>query len=160
MTRPEPPDAPSRRLWWGTPDLDALNEFERGSMSDYLGMRLTEIGDNFLRGTMPVTDRVRQPFGILHGGASVVFAESLGSIACTCTYDPKRYSAVGLAINANHLRAVREGILTGTATAIHAGRTTQVWEIRIADRSRRLSCVARLTMAVFARVSGDSGQQL
>jgi 1,4-dihydroxy-2-naphthoyl-CoA hydrolase len=112
-----------------------------------LDIRVTEIGDDFLRGTMPVDDRTRQPYGILHGGASVALAETLGSTAAMLCCEDGR-AAVGLDINANHLRAVREGLVTGTARPVHVGRSTQVWEIRIEDDGGKPVCLARLTMAV------------
>ena len=114
-----------------------------------IGIRITEIGDDYLRGTMPVDGRTHQPYGILHGGASVALAETLGSTAAVLCCEAGR-AAVGLEINANHLRAVREGIVTGTARPVHLGRSTQVWEIRIENEAGELTCISRLTMAVVA----------
>ena len=113
-----------------------------------LGIRITGIGEDWLRGTMPVDARTHQPYGLLHGGASVALAETLGSTAAMLTLDPALCRAVGLEINANHVRGVREGIVTGTAKALHLGRSTQVWEIRIEDEREKLVCVSRITMAV------------
>ncbi len=114
-----------------------------------IGIRITEIGDDYLRGTMPVDGRTHQPYGILHGGASVALAETLGSTAAVLCCETGR-AAVGLEINANHLRAVRDGIVTGTARPVHLGRSTQVWEIRIENEAGELGCIARLTMAVVS----------
>lgn len=121
-----------------------------GTIGEHLGIRLTEIGDDYLRGTMPVDARTRQPYGRLHGGASVVLAEELGSIAASLCVDPQRYRIFGMEINANHLRGVSEGLVTGTARPLHLGRASQVWEIRIEDERQRLLCISRLTVAVAA----------
>jgi 1,4-dihydroxy-2-naphthoyl-CoA hydrolase len=134
-------------IWKQHVDLDTVNAWSARTLMQALEIRITEIGDDFLRGTMPVDDRTRQPYGILHGGASVALAETLGSTAAMLCCEDGR-AAVGLDINANHLRAVREGIVTGTARAIHVGRSTQVWEIRIEGEAGELTCIARLTMAV------------
>ena len=134
-------------IWKQQVDLATANAWSRRTLMQGIGIRITEIGDDFLRGTMPVDDRTRQPYGILHGGASVALAETLGSTAAMlCCEDGT--AAVGLEINANHLRAVRDGTVTGTARPIHTGRSTQVWEIRIVDDAGNLVCVSRLTMAV------------
>ena len=111
-----------------------------------LGIEITELGDDFLRGRMPVDARTRQPYGLLHGGASVALAETLGSMAGNLCL--QQGQAVGLEINANHLRAATRGWVTGTARPLHVGRTTQVWEIRIEDDAGRPTCVSRLTLAV------------
>ncbi|HEX5354423.1 MAG TPA: hotdog fold thioesterase [Rhodanobacteraceae bacterium] len=137
------------RIWKQTVDLATLNAWSAGTMMRTLDIRITEVGDDYLRGTMPVDDRTRQPYGILHGGASVALAETLGSTAAMLCCEEGR-ATVGLDINANHLRAVRQGIVTGTARPIHVGRSTQVWEIRIEDDAGKLVCIARLTMAVVA----------
>jgi len=139
-------------IWKQSTDLARLNAWNRGCMVEHLGMLVTEVGDDFLRGTMPVDARTRQPFGLLHGGASVALAESLGSLAGFLCLEPSEM-AVGLDINANHLRAVTEGVVTGTARPLHLGRTTQVWEIRIEDERARLVCISRLTLAVVPRPS-------
>src|SRR3982751_6679467 len=140
-------------IWKQTFDLDRINSWNANSMVDYLGMRVTEIGDDFLRGTMPVDHRTKQPFGLLHGGASVALAESLGSLAGTLCLDASKEMAVGLDINANHVRAVTEGVVTGTARPLHVGRNTQVWEIRIEDERGKLVCISRLTLAIVPRQS-------
>ena len=116
-------------------------------------MRVTEVGDDWVRGTMPVDARTCQPFGLLHGGASVALAESLGSLGANLVLEVDKEMAVGLDINANHVRAVTGGLVTGTARPIHLGRSTQVWEIRIEDEKQQLTCISRLTMAVVPRRS-------
>jgi uncharacterized protein (TIGR00369 family) len=134
----------------GTPSLDALNVLSRGTAMEPLGILFTEVGPDFLRGTMPVDPRTRQPYGLLHGGASVLLAETLGSTAGNLCV-PEDRICVGIEINANHLRGVRDGIVTGTARPLHVGRATHVWEIRIEDARGRLACISRLTLAVVER---------
>jgi len=134
-------------IWKQQHGLDAIDRWSENTMMRAIGIRITEIGEDFLRGTMPVDARTHQPYGILHGGASVALAETLGSTgAMLCCEDG--FAAVGLEINANHLRAVRGGTVTGTARPRHIGRSTQVWEIRIENESGQPTCVSRLTMAV------------
>ena len=128
--------------------LDALNALSRGTAMEPLGIVFTEVGPDYLRGTMPVDARTRQPYGLLHGGASVLLAETLGSTAGGLCVDEGQ-GVVGIEINANHLAGVREGLVTGTARPLHVGRSTQVWEIRIEDERGRLACVSRLTLAVI-----------
>lgn len=131
------------------PSLADINAKSPGNALGSLGIVITEQGEDFLRGTMPVDSRTKQPFGLLHGGASVLLAETLASLAANlCLEDPVRQQAVGLEINANHLRAVTEGTVTGTARPVHVGRSTQVWEIRIEDDKGRLACLSRLTLAM------------
>jgi 1,4-dihydroxy-2-naphthoyl-CoA hydrolase len=133
--------------------LDALNAMSAGTSMETLGIVFTEVGDDFLRATMPVDDRTRQPYGLLHGGASVLLAETLGSSAgMLCVGEDE--GCVGIEINANHVRGVREGLVTGTARALHVGRQTHVWEIRIEDARGRLVCISRLTLAVIPRPAG------
>ncbi len=139
-------------IWKHPLPLDGLNRFADQTLVEHLGIEIIAIGDDYLRGTMPVDPRTRQPFGLLHGGASVSLAETLGSLAAhLCLDDPAKQMAVGLEINANHVRAVREGIVTGTARPEHLGRSSQVWSIRIEDETGRLVCLSRLTVAVIAR---------
>jgi len=135
-------------IWKQDADLERLNAMRAGTLLDTLDIRLTAVGDDWLRGTMPVDHRTHQPYGLLHGGASVALAETLGSVAAMLTLDPARERTVGLDINANHVRAVREGRVTGTAKPLHLGRSTQVWDIRIENEAGQLVCVSRLTMAV------------
>jgi 1,4-dihydroxy-2-naphthoyl-CoA hydrolase len=138
-------------IWKQSPSIDQINASTRDTLVDTLGMRVTEIGDDFIRGSMPVDARTRQPFGLLHGGASVALAETLGSLAGNLCLDSTREVAVGLDINANHIRAVTQGVVTGTARALHVGRATHVWEIRIEDEKQRLVCISRLTLAVVPK---------
>ena len=127
--------------------LDALNALSRGTAMEPLGIAFTEIGPDYLRGTMPVDTRTRQPYGLLHGGASALLAETLGSTAGGLCVEEGQ-GVVGIEINANHLAGVRQGLVTGTARPLHVGRSTQVWEIRIEDDRGRLACISRLTLAV------------
>lgn len=138
-------------IWKQNTDLARINAWSANTLMQALDIRITAIGDDWLAGTMPVDARTHQPFGLLHGGASVALAETLGSTAALLTLDPAQEVAVGLDINANHVRGVREGIVTGTARALHLGRSTQVWEIRIEDEQAALVCISRLTMAVVPR---------
>lgn len=137
-------------IWQKSHDLATINARSPGTILEACGIVLTAIGDDWISGTMPVDHRTRQPFGLLHGGASVTLAESLGSFAGWLTLPDGPGAAVGLEINANHLRGIREGVVTGTARPLHLGRTTQVWEIRIVDERERLVCVSRLTLAIIA----------
>jgi uncharacterized protein (TIGR00369 family) len=131
------------------PTLENLNARCAGTALEAMGIVFTELGEDFLRGTMPVDRRTLQPYGLLHGGASVVLAETLGSLAANlCLEDQVNQQAVGIQISANHLRAVTEGVVTGTARPVHVGRSTQVWDIRIEDAAGRAVCVSRLTLAV------------
>jgi len=136
--------------------LDQLNALSKDTAVESLGIVFTEIGADFVRATMPVDARTRQPFGLLHGGASVLLAETLGSMAGSLCVMPKQ-QVVGMEINANHLRAVRSGTVTGTARALHLGRNTQVWDIRIEDERARLVCISRLTLAVIPAPARNGG---
>lgn len=138
------------KIWFKPFTLEQLNERGSGTIVSHLGIEILEFGSDFLRGSMPVDDRTRQPAGILHGGASVVLAESLGSIAANLVIDHEQFIAVGLEINANHLRPAREGFVEGVARPIHLGVSTQVWEIRITHEGKP-SCISRLTMAVLPK---------
>ena len=144
-------------IWKTTPSLDQLNAMRANSMIGTLDIRITEIGDDYVRGTMPVDARTHQPYGLLHGGASVSLAETLGSICAMQCCDPKTERAVGLDINANHVRAVASGIVTGTARPLHVGRSTQVWEIRIEDDAGKLVCISRLTVAIVPKQALPTG---
>ncbi|MEM9171082.1 MAG: hotdog fold thioesterase [Pseudomonadota bacterium] len=139
-------------IWFNDtmPALSALNQLSQNTLLETLDIRMEEIGDDFLRASMPVDHRTHQPYGLLHGGANVVLAESLGSTAGACCVDVRQCRIVGLDINANHLRSVTSGRVTGTATARHLGRSTQVWNIDIVDERGKLICTSRLTNAVIA----------
>lgn len=130
--------------------LDFIRNLNPKTISTQLGIEFLEIGDDWVTARMPVDHRTHQPFGILHGGASVVLAESLGSIASLlCLKDPEKQRAVGVEINANHIRSVKEGWVYGKVTPLHIGRTTQVWDIKITNEAGKLVCVSRLTCAVI-----------
>ncbi|WP_263264367.1 hotdog fold thioesterase [Pseudomonas sp. RIT-PI-S] len=136
-------------LWHTLPDLDALNARQKGSIGELLDIRFEAFGDDFITASMAVDARTHQPFGLLHGGASVVLAESVGSTASMLCLDASRFYCVGLEVNANHLRGVREGRVTATARAVHIGRSTHVWDIRLVDGQGKPSCISRLTVAVM-----------
>ena len=129
-------------------NLEKLNQFSTNTMNELLGIRITEVGDNFIKATMPVDKRTHQAYGILHGGASAALAETLGSIGSVIVVDPELYVCVGVEINANHIRSVRDGFVTGTAVPLHIGASSHVWEIRIVDKNEKLVCVSRLTVFV------------
>ena len=128
---------------------EAIQKTGQGTLAEALGIEITHIGENSITATMPVDHRTIQPMGLLHGGASVALAETVGSISANGTIDHDKQYCVGLEINANHIRGVRSGLVKGTSTALHIGRSTQVWEIRITDEADRLVCVSRLTIAVL-----------
>ena len=138
-------------MWHKKPDLVELNNRGLNTAVEHMGIQITEIGDDYLKGTMPVDHRTVQPRGILHGGSSVLLAETLGSIAANYCVDLDKAFCVGMEINANHLRSVPAGIVTGIAKPLHMGRSTQVWEIKLYDQKERLTCVSRLTMAVVQK---------
>jgi len=140
----------SDRIWF-RPYTVADVGFFRDSLPKHLGIEFTEIGADFLRGRMPVDERTKQPYGILHGGASVALAETLGSTAAGLVVDPDKYRMVGQEINANHVRAVSNGFVIGTARPHHVGKRSHVWEIRITDEQERLVCISRLTMFVLEK---------
>ena len=138
-------------IWYRNYSLEELKGRGIGTMVEHLGINITEIGDDFLKGTMPVDHRTVQPMGILHGGASVALAETLGSLAANFVVDNQVKYCVGLDINANHIRATRKGFVAGVARPLHLGSSTQVWSIEITDEENRLLCISRLTMAVLDR---------
>lgn len=131
------------------PSLDHLNSQKQKTMVDHLGIEFTAIHEDSIEATMPVDHRTIQPYGLLHGGANVALAETLGSIACSLTIDLEKQICVGLEINANHLKSVREGQVKGIAKPVHLGRTTQVWEIKIYNQAEQLCCISRITMAIL-----------
>ncbi|MEQ1518156.1 MAG: hotdog fold thioesterase [Usitatibacteraceae bacterium] len=141
----------STSIWHQRPNLADFN-LPTSSMVDHLGIEMIEIGDDFVIARMPVDARTVQPMTrVLHGGASVALAETLGSTGAYLTIDPAKFIVAGIEINANHVRSVREGWVTGVARPIHRGRTTQIWDIRITDAADKLVCVSRLTVAVMER---------
>ncbi len=139
------------RLFPAALTVELLNRMHQDSMVSHLGIEFTEIGEDCLRARMPVDRRTVQPFGILHGGASATLAETVGSVASTALIDLERQRAVGLEINANHIRPVDGGYVYATARPIHIGRRTHVWDIRIEDEAGRPVCVSRLTMMILTR---------
>jgi len=139
-------------IWKTTPTIEAINSMSTNTLVDHLGIKFTEIGEDYLCATMPVDARTVQPYRLLHGGASVVLAETLGSIASTLIIDLQAKMGVGLEINANHLKSTPEGdIVTGKVTPIRVGRTIHVWNIEISNSAGQLVCVSRITMAIIDR---------
>ena len=129
--------------------MEDINPFIPGTMSEHLGMEWVEIGDDFIKIKMPVDHRTKQAYGLLHGGASCTLAETVGSVASILVVDTKKYSCVGLEINANHIRSARDGYVTGIARPLHLGASTHVWDIKIYDDLNKLICISRLTIAVL-----------
>ena len=129
--------------------IEALNQMNRGNLLEHLGIEFVEATADSLTARMPVDHRTQQPMGLLHGGASVALAESLGSVASYLCVDPQKYACVGLEINANHVRGVRAGFVYGKVTPLHVGKRTHVWEIRVTNEDQQLVCVSRLTVAVI-----------
>lgn len=136
-------------IWKQPVSVESLTALHVGTTATHLGMEFLEVGDDFMRGRVPVDARTRQPMGILHGGISVLLAETLGSCGAAFA-SPPGHRAVGLDINANHIRSVSDGWVTGTGRPIHIGRTTHVWQIEIQNESGQLTCVSRITMAILA----------
>ncbi len=137
------------RIWQKPISVELLTAGTRKTADEHLGIEFVEVGDDYIVGRVPVDERTRQPYGLLHGGVSVVLAETLGS--CGAAFScPPGYRAVGLDINANHLRGVTSGWVTGTARSVHRGRTTHVWQIELRDAAGNLTCISRITMAILA----------
>jgi 1,4-dihydroxy-2-naphthoyl-CoA hydrolase len=132
--------------------IEMLNKQSANTMVEQIGIEFTAIGDDFLEARMPVDKRTHQPFGLLHGGASVALAETLGSMAAACCIDLSKQFCVGLEINANHIKGVRNGYVKGTTKPVHIGKKTQVWEIRITNDKDELVCISRITMAVLDKI--------
>lgn len=131
--------------------LDDLAHLGKNTMAEYIGIEFLEIGENYLKARMPVDHRTNQPYGLLHGGASCVLAETLGSIASALVIDQSKFICVGLEINANHIRSAKSGLVTGSATPLHLGKSTHVWDIKISDEEKKLVCVSRLTVAIIPK---------
>lgn len=138
---------------WFKPSLSVtdLYSLDKDTMVNHLGIEWVEAGDDFLSARMPVDHRTRQPYGLLHGGASCVLAETLGSVASAMVVDHSRFVCVGLEINANHVRSARQGFVTGKASPLHLGSSTHVWDIKIKDEQNKLVCVSRMTVAILLR---------
>ena len=145
-------------IWQRDFTLASLNAGSANTRVEHLGIEYTAFGDDYLQATMTVDSRTHQPMGLLHGGASVVLAETLGSVAGNLCV-PRSHCCVGLDINANHLRAKRNGLVTGTAKPLHLGATTQVWQINLMDEKEHLLCTSRLTLAVLSQKKKTAGQQ-
>lgn len=135
-------------IWKVQPTHELMKLFPNKSMGDHLGIEFTDFGADYISARMPVDHRTTQPFGLLHGGASCVLAETLGSVASTFCIDINKQLAVGLEINANHIKSARNGYVYGTARPVHIGRSTHVWDIRIENEEKQLVCVSRLTVAI------------
>lgn len=138
-------------IWFGAISLEDAREKSKSTMVETCGIEITECGDDWVKGRMPVDARTRQVYGILHGGASCVLAETLGSWASAKVVDPSKFQVMGLEINANHVRAAKDGYVEGIARPLHLGRTTHIWDIRISNAEGKLVCVSRLTTAVIAK---------
>lgn len=138
-------------MWYKKITIDELNNHPTPHLGTFLGIQFTELSENSLTATMPVDERTKQPFGILHGGASVVLAETIGSIASNLVIDNNKWVAVGQEINANHLRPVSKGFVTGVCTPIHIGSKTHVWDIKIYNEQGKMTCISRLTTAIIAK---------
>ncbi len=138
-------------IWFRKPTIAELNERGSNTLAEFLGIKFTDISEDSLAAIMPVQSRIKQPMGIVHGGANVVLAETVASTAANAVIDSAHYFCVGLEINANHIRSVRAGTITATARAIHLGRTTQVWQIDLHDNAGNQTCVSRMTASVIAR---------
>ena len=144
-------NTPRARIWRNDTTPEGLNQRARKTLAEHLDIRVTEIGPDYLRATMPVNANTHQPNAILHGGASVALAETVGSLAANLCVDLEKFVCVGQEINANHLRPVASGLVTGTARPFHIGARSQVWGIEIRDENDKLICVSRITMAVVER---------
>lgn len=141
----------SKKIWFN-PDITIPGvKLTPATLGEYLGMEWVEIGDDFLKMKMPVDHRTHQPYGLLHGGASCALAETVGSVGSHLVIDPDKFLCVGLEINANHVRGVKEGFVTATAVPLHLGSSTHVWDIKIHDDNDRLVCVSRLTVAILVK---------
>ncbi|MDG2502142.1 MAG: hotdog fold thioesterase [Porticoccaceae bacterium] len=136
-------------IWHLRPDIDVMNnEMNMDTIVDHLGIVMTEVGDDFITGTMPADARTFQPYGVVHGGANVVLAETIGSTACAHVIDFTKYRCLGQEVSATHLRPVSSGVVTGTAKPIHLGRRSHVWEIRLTNEQGKLTCISKLIMAI------------
>lgn len=136
-------------IWFKEITLEDLNHFGKNTMSEFLGIKFIEIGDDFLKATMPVTARTKQPIGILHGGANVALSETVASTAANAVIDLNQFFCVGLEINANHIHSVKEGEVTAIASPLHLGRSTQVWQVKIFNEKGKLTCISRMTASVI-----------
>jgi 1,4-dihydroxy-2-naphthoyl-CoA hydrolase len=138
-------------IWFRKISVEELNRIGKNTMAEFLGIQFTEIGEDFLAATMPVNDRTKQPIGILHGGANMALAETIASMAANAVIDPKQFYCVGLEINANHIRSVKEGLVRAVTSPVHLGRTTQIWQINIFNEAGKKTCISRMTASVLTR---------
>ncbi|MGH1471729.1 MAG: hotdog fold thioesterase [Cellvibrionaceae bacterium] len=138
-------------IWHKEFSLEELNSWSDNTMSGFMEIKIVEIGDDYIKGVMPVSPKILQPMGLVHGGANVAFAETLGSFCAGLVVDREKQYVVGQEINANHLRGVKEGHVTGIAKSVYIGRTSHVWEIKLYDDREKLTCISRITMAVLNR---------
>ena len=138
-------------IWYRTPDPALIDAMSKGTIDEHLGIKITQVGDDYLSGTMPADKRTFQPYGIVHGGANVVLAETLGSIAGAHVIDSNSLLCLGQEVSATHLRPVSSGMVTGTARPIHLGKRSHVWEIRLENDQGKLSCIAKLILAIVAK---------
>ena len=138
-------------IWYRTPDPALIDAMSEGTIDEHLGIKITQVGDDYLSGTMPADKRTFQPYGIVHGGANVVLAETLGSIAGAHVIDTNSLLCLGQEVSATHLRPVSSGMVTGTARPIHLGKRSHVWEIRLENDQGKLSCIAKLILAIVAK---------
>lgn len=140
------------KIWFNDkPKIQELQTLGKGTMGEYIGIEFIEVGEEYLKATMGVDHRTSQPYGLLHGGASCVLAETVGSVASAMAIDQSKFICVGLEINANHIRSVRKGKVTATAMPLHLGNTTHVWDVRIRDEEGKLVCISRLTVAILPK---------
>ena len=140
------------RIWKSEHSLDEINALSVNTMAETLGIEFIEIGDNFLRATMPVNKTVHQPYGLLHGGASAALAETIGSVASSLCIDANKQICVGIEINCNHTRGKKSGMVTAKVSPLHIGATTHVWDIKITDEREKLVCVSRLTVSILKKL--------
>ncbi len=138
-------------IWKKAFTLDELKAMHKNTMPEFIGIEFLEVGDDYIKARMPVNEKTKQALGLLHGGASVVLAETIGSISSAMCIDREKQTCLGLEINANHIRAVNSGYVYGITSPIHLGRSTQVWEIKIYDEENRLTCISRITNAILER---------
>jgi 1,4-dihydroxy-2-naphthoyl-CoA hydrolase len=138
-------------IWHHTPNPSLMDKMSEGTIDQHLGIKITEVGDDYLIGTMPADSRTFQPYGIVHGGANVVLAETLGSVSGAHVIDSEHYLCMGQEVSATHLRPVSSGLVTGTARPIHLGRRSHVWEIRLTNDQGKLSCIAKLILAIVPK---------
>ena len=138
-------------IWHNKPSLTEINALNEGTLGEHMSITFTEIGDDFIKASMPVDNRTKQPFGLLHGGASVALAETIGSVASWCAVNRELFIGVGIEINANHVKAVTSGIVTGICTPIHVSGKNHVWDIKIYNDRHELCCVSRFTCTVVAK---------